>query len=74
LPEIQEFRKVDLIIQNDRLEMKRYTTVLDIKPVNIGEQEVDALAAFLRSLTGRAAREQSTIIPDKVPSGLEVDK
>ena len=74
LPEIQELRKVDLIIQNDRLEMERYTKILDIKPVNIGEQEIDALAAFLRSLTGRAAREQSTIIPDRVPSGLEVDK
>jgi len=74
LPEIREFKKVDLIIQNDRLEMERYTQKLDIEPVNLGEDEIDALTAFLRSLTGRSALAQSMIIPDEVPSGLKVDK
>jgi cytochrome c peroxidase len=74
LPEIREFKKVDLIIQNDRLEMERYTQKLDIEPVNLGENEIDALTAFLRSLTGRSALAQSMIIPDEVPSGLKVDK
>ena len=74
LPEIRELRRVDLIIQDDRLEMERYTQKLDIEPVNINQEQIDALAAFLRSLTGRSALNQSMIIPDEVPSGLEVDK
>ena len=74
LPEILEFKKVDLIIQDDRLEMERYTQKLDIEPVKINQEEIEALAAFLRSLTGRSALNQSMIIPDEVPSGLEVDK
>ena len=74
LPEIREFKKVDLIIQNDRLEMERYTQKLDIEPVNLGEDDIDALTAFLRSLTGRSALAPSMIIPDEVPSGLKVDK
>lgn len=74
LPEIQELRRVDLIVQDDRLEMERYNQKLDIEPVKINREEIDALAAFLRSLTGRSALNQSMIIPDEVPSGLEVDK
>jgi cytochrome c peroxidase len=74
LPEIREFKKVDLIIQNDRLEMERYTQKLDIEPANLGEDDIDALTAFLLSLTGRSALAQSMIIPDEVPSGLKVDK
>jgi hypothetical protein len=47
---------------------------LDIEPANLGEDDIDALTAFLLSLTGRSALAQSMIIPDEVPSGLKVDK
>ncbi|WP_108814783.1 cytochrome-c peroxidase [Loktanella sp. Alg231-35] len=40
----------------------------------IGADEIDALVAFLASLTDPAAREGRLGVPDTVPSGLPVDR
>ena len=40
---------------------------------SMGEPEVDALAAFLRSMTDPSARDMSHLVPVSVPSGLSID-
>ena len=43
------------------------------RPLELSDQEIDDLVAFLRSLTDPAARDLSALVPEHVPSGLPVD-
>jgi cytochrome c peroxidase len=74
LPFIPEFKAIDFVINDDRLEMARYTRALDIKPIKLNDNEVKALVEFMHALTGRTADLSVTMIPNDVPSGLPVDK
>ena len=74
LPVIPEFERIDFMIQDDRLEMTRYSKVVDIEPLDLNDEEGLALVDFLKALTGRSAKDQVTVVPEAVPSGLEIDR
>ena len=73
LPDLPALRKVDFMVQSDRLEMARQAAVLDIQPVRLTEDEILQVEAFLHSLTGATALTRPLGRPDSVPSGLPVD-
>lgn len=73
LPAAPWLEKVDFVIMQDRLETRRQTANIDISLPMIDDSEVEALVAFLESLTGEQARSKRFIIPATVPSGLPVD-
>ncbi len=70
LPSIPEMEKVDFIVWQDAREMRRQTSVNDLPAVMLADPQIDALIAFLHSLTNRTQRLG---IPDEVPSGLPID-
>ncbi|MCO4773215.1 MAG: hypothetical protein KDA24_24490 [Deltaproteobacteria bacterium] len=45
-----------------------------LDPIDLSDPEVDALLAFLESMTDPAVWDLEDIIPDEVPSGLPVDR
>ena len=73
LPTADWLAEVDFVIAQDKLEMQRQTEKVDINLPAINDQEVDALIAFLDSLTGDQALARDFTIPTVVPSGLPVD-
>ena len=54
--------------------LRSQTFILRFTPSNLTEQEVDDLVAFLEALTDPAAANRMDLVPDKVPSGLPVDR
>ena len=74
LPTAHWLAPTDFIIAEDRLETLRQTQRIDIKLPVLSESEITDLIAFLNSLTGEQARAGKFEIPDKVPSGLPIDK
>jgi cytochrome c peroxidase len=73
LPVAPWMEGVDFAIQQDRREMERQQTVLDIIPVTMNETQVADIEAFLHVLTGNTAEERPLGRPATVPSGLPVD-
>ena len=73
LPPAPWLERVDFIVQSDVREMARQARALDIRPVALTEPDVDALVAFLQSLTGDTALDRPLGRPAAVPSGLPVD-
>jgi cytochrome c peroxidase len=47
---------------------------VSVEPVEVSDEQVTALIAFLDALTDPAAREGRLGVPDSVPSGLPVDR
>jgi len=74
LPDVPWLSRIDFVIQQDRIEMARHAGQRDIFIPPRTDTEIAALVAFLESLTGAAAKSQSSRIPDRVPSGLKVDR
>ena len=62
----------DFIIRQDKFEMQRQLRKIDIALPSLSDNEIDDLIAFLKSLTGRAAKAQASVVPEVVPSGLPV--
>lgn len=73
LPPAPWLQPTDFIIMQDNLEMQRQASHLDIALPPISKEDVDALVAFLHSLTGEQAAKQAFVIPLSVPSGLPLD-
>lgn len=63
----------DFVIMQDKLEMQRQSSKIDISLPSINQQEIFELVAFLESLTGEQAKSRRFYIPEFVPSGLPVD-
>lgn len=63
---------LDFVVRQDKLEMQRQRNKVDIALPKLTDREVDDLVGFLRSLTGRGAAAQLSVVPDEVPSGLAV--
>jgi len=74
LPLIPEFQAIDFVINEDRLEMARYSRALDIKPIKLNDHEIHSLVEFMHALTGKTANLSVAMVPNEVPSGLPVDK
>ncbi len=73
LPDQERFQTVDFVIVHDRLEMERYREHVDIVPVSLTDDEVNALVAFLKTLTGQESTKGRLGAPNAVPSGLPID-
>ena len=52
LPRAPWLEAADFVIATDRFEMARQARAVDIAPVTLSEDEIDALVAFLNALTG----------------------
>lgn len=73
LPDVPWLAEEDFILITHSEEQIRQATTLDITPVNMIEEDIDALEAFLHALTGKSALERPLGRPSWVPSGLPVD-
>ncbi len=73
LPAAEWLERADFIVQSDRREMARQARALDIEPVTLPAEDIDAIVAFLQSLTGETALNRPLGRPSNVPSGLTVD-
>ncbi|MEP0192070.1 MAG: hypothetical protein ABJE00_16870, partial [Erythrobacter sp.] len=73
LPKAEWLEQADFAVQADVREMERQRRAIDIKPVDLTDQNVADIVAFLESLTGETAQKRPLGRPDSVPSGLAVD-
>lgn len=73
LPKAEWLEPVDFIVQADAREMERQRRAIDITPIDLSDQDVAALVAFLESLTGETVQNRPLGRPETVPSGLPVD-
>lgn len=74
LPEDASFAAKDYLLWEDSREMERYRRFLDRPPVQVSGQDLPDLIAFLESLSDPIALEGRLGVPDRVPSGLPVDR
>ena len=74
LPAADWLAATDFVVFDDRLEMDRLRSRVDIRPISLSETEIDDLVAFLHALTGTTSIDGRLGIPDRVPSGLEIDR
>jgi cytochrome c peroxidase len=73
LPAAPWLQKIDFLVQDDKREMARVRSRVDIKPLKLERTEVDDLLAFLKALEGKSALKLPLGRPETVPSGLSVD-
>lgn len=73
LPKLESATKSDTAVLADASEIAAIAEANELEPVALSEEEVDALLAFLNSLTDPVATEGRLGIPDSVPSGLVVE-
>lgn len=69
LPGVEDWR-----ILNDPAEMAAIAAANELEPVDLSDDEVAALLAFLEALTDTAGAEGRLGVPESVPSGLPVDR
>ena len=74
LPAAPWLEAIDFVVWDDRLEMERFRRRVDITPRKLTDDEVAALVDFMDALSGRSAQSLPLGIPDRVPSGLPVDR
>ena len=70
LPKIPELEGLDFIVRTDKRETRRQAAANDLPSIDLTDAEIEALIAFLESLTSVPERLG---IPQSVPSGLPVD-
>ena len=73
LPSAPHIEAIDFVVFQDKREMARQARALDIEPRSLSDEEIDALVAFLESLTGQSAQQGRLGVPKSVPSGLPID-
>ncbi|MCR9139723.1 MAG: methylamine utilization protein MauG [Alphaproteobacteria bacterium] len=73
LPVSETLADIDFIALADRRERQRVRGKIDIEPVRLEDAEVQALIAFIHSLTGGRSVKGRLGRPASVPSGLPVD-
>ncbi len=73
LPSAPWLASTDFVVFQDRLEMQRQVSAIDIDLPSITETQIADIVAFLNALTGETAMERPMGRPDHVPSGLPVD-
>ena len=73
LPDVPWLAQADFVIEEDRLEMARQASYVDLPRVRLTDEEVSDLEAFLNALTDPNPYDRPMGIPASVPSGLPVD-
>ncbi|RMF36925.1 MAG: methylamine utilization protein MauG [Alphaproteobacteria bacterium] len=74
LPDVPWLAATDFLSLDDRLEQARFTARLDITPRRLSDAEIADLVAFLKALTGTASVKGRLGRPERVPSGLKVER
>ena len=65
--------KVDFAILEDGREMARQEAAIEKRSLDLSDDDIADLVAFLNALTGETADDRPLGRPDTVPSGLPVD-
>lgn len=73
LPAAEHLKEADFAALQDRRERERVRAAVDIEPLDLSDDEVRQLVAFLHALTGEESVKGRLGRPDEVPSGLPVD-
>jgi len=73
LPRADWLEEIDFVVLSDNREQKRLLSQIDIKKVDLTEEEVDAIISFLYTLTGKSKNNRPLGKPISVPSGFSVD-
>lgn len=73
LPHLPAAARSDFLIQEDRREQQRYARARDITPVQMNDNDISDLIAFMHALTGSTIQIPPFGQPDMVPSGLRLD-
>jgi cytochrome c peroxidase len=73
LPDVPWVSQIDYLVHDDKREMARIESHIDIKPLTLEDDEVDDLLSFLTALEGKTAHKLPLGRPYKVPSKLPVD-
>lgn len=73
LPKAEWLEAIDFVAFADRRERARLRNKVDIEPIDLNDQEIGYLIAFLNALTGTKSISGRLGKPTNVPSGLEVD-
>ena len=73
LPPAPWLESVDFAVQQDRFEMQRQISAIEIDLPPVTDAQLADILAFLNALTGETASERPMGRPDRVPSGLPVD-
>lgn len=73
LADVPWINHMDFQIWDNRLEMNRFKSAVDIQPISLTESEISDIESFLKSLTGEQSVNGRLGRPDTVPSGLPVD-
>ena len=73
LPYAEWLDDSDFIVHDDRFEVARFKSRIDIDPVELDAGEVRDLISFLHALTGEESVRGRLGRPESVPSGLPVD-
>jgi cytochrome c peroxidase len=73
LPKAEWLEQIDFVTFSDKREQERILSRIDIKPLELSDQEINYLVQFLNSLTGKSENNRPLGKPKKVPSGLVID-
>jgi cytochrome c peroxidase len=73
LPAVPWVSKIDFVVWQDQRELDRQQQALDIKKVDLSDDEIRELVEFLGSLTGIGIGTPPFGVPKRVPSGLPID-
>ena len=68
-----DFLRRDTWVQENAALRRRIAEANELDPVELADDEVDDLLAFLHSLTDPGSAELGHLIPERVPSGLPVE-
>ncbi len=74
LPPASWLEETDFVVLDDKREQSRLIKSIDIAPLELKNEEIQNLVSFLQALTGAESTKGRLGAPDKVPSGLEVDR
>ena len=74
LPPVAELAAIDFVVWSDKGEMARQAAANDLPRIDLNDDEISSLVAFMKSLTGGRSIEGRLGIPNTVPSGLAVDR
>ena len=72
LPSRPDLDALDFIVMDDLDRLADIAAASELNPVQLKEKDVQALLAFLHSLTDPAAMDMRTDVPESVPSGLPI--
>ena len=73
LPNVPWVSKIDFVVWQDQRELQRHQQAVDIEPLDLTDQEIEELVAFLGALTGTSIKTPPFGSPERVPSGLPLD-